>query len=112
MKSSNFPFLDMKMTWSVDGDLWFGVNLKPGKELKYLNSNITYPPHCFKCITRGVFGNLASSILLTRESRYMSIKDIYPRYHKALDSAGLSPKYAPTLQELLAKNNGNVKRRN
>jgi hypothetical protein len=38
VKSSFFPFLDMKMTWSEEGNLCFGVYLKPGQQLKYLNS--------------------------------------------------------------------------
>jgi hypothetical protein len=39
VRSSLFSFLDMKMTWSEEGDLWFLVDLKPGQELKYLNSD-------------------------------------------------------------------------
>jgi hypothetical protein len=93
-------FLDMKMIWLADGDLWFGVYLKPGQELKYLNSDSSRPPpHCFKAITKGIFRHLASCTLMTEESRYMSIEDIYPRQHQALDSAGLLPKYIPTLQK-------------
>jgi hypothetical protein len=34
----------------------------------------------------------------------MSMKDIYLRHLKAHDSAGFTPKYVPTLQEILAKN--------
>jgi hypothetical protein len=43
-KSSIFPFLDMKMSWSDEGDLRFGVYLKPGQQLKYLNNVSTHPP--------------------------------------------------------------------
>jgi hypothetical protein len=42
-KSSVFPFLDMKMSWSEEGELRFGVYLKPGQQLKYLNNISTYP---------------------------------------------------------------------
>jgi hypothetical protein len=35
-----------------------------------------------------------------------SIKDIYHWHHKALDLAGLSPKYIPMLQELITNNDG------
>jgi hypothetical protein len=96
------------MTWMVDGDLQFGVYLKPGQELKYLNISSSYTPHCFKAITKGVFGCLASLTLLTDKSRYMSIKDIYPQ-HTKINLAGLAPKYIPMLQEVLAKNNGKEK---
>ncbi len=92
-KSSFFPFLDMKMSWSEEGDLRFGVYLKPGQQLKYLNNVSTHPNHCFKAITKGVFGRLASLTSLTDESRYKSIKDLYRRHFEALHLAGLSPKY-------------------
>jgi hypothetical protein len=36
VRSSHFPFLDMKMTWSEEVDLRFGVYLKLGQELKCL----------------------------------------------------------------------------
>jgi hypothetical protein len=54
VKSSHFPFLDMKMTWLDKGDLRFGVYLKPGQQLKYLNSDNSHTPphHCFKAITK------------------------------------------------------------
>jgi hypothetical protein len=102
VKSSYFPFLDMEMTWSKEGDLHFGVYLKPGQQLKYLNSISLHPPHSFKAIIKGVFGRLASLTSLTDESRYKSIKDLYPKHHEALNQACLSPKYVPMLQEVLA----------
>jgi hypothetical protein len=47
-KSSIFPFLDMKMSWSEEGDLRFGaVYLKPGQQLTYLNNVSLHPPCCF-----------------------------------------------------------------
>jgi hypothetical protein len=70
VKSSYFPFLDMKMYWSEDGHLRFGVYLKPGQQLKYLNDVISHPPHCFKAITKGEFGRLASLTSLTDDSGY------------------------------------------
>ena len=92
IRSSHFPFLDMKMSWSEGGDLRFGVHMKPGQELKYLNSDSSHPPHCFKAITKGVYGRLSNLTSLTDESRYKSLKDLYPKHHEALYQAGLSPK--------------------
>jgi hypothetical protein len=43
------------------------------------------------------------------ESRYKSIKDLYPKHHKALNQAGLPPKHVPMLQEVLALNVGKEK---
>jgi hypothetical protein len=76
-RSSYFPlFLDMKMTWSEEEDLHFEVYLKPGQQLKYFNIISSHPSHCFKAITKGVFGHLTSLLtLLTDKSRYKSIKD-------------------------------------
>jgi hypothetical protein len=87
------------------------VYLKPGQQLKYLNNDSPHPNHCFKAITKGVFGRLASITSLPDASRYKSIKDLYPRHFEALDKAGLSPKYIPTLQEVLDLNKGKEKRR-
>jgi hypothetical protein len=106
-KCSFFPFLDMKMSWSEEGELRFGVYLKPGQQLKYLNNNITHPNHCFRAITnKGVFGRLASLTSLKDDSNYKSIKDLYPRHYEALKNAGLTPKYVPTLQEVIDLNKG------
>ena len=34
--NDEFPFLDMKMSWSPEGDLQFGVFSKKGQQLKYV----------------------------------------------------------------------------
>jgi hypothetical protein len=108
-KSSILPFLDMQMLWSKEGDLQFGVYLKPGQQLKYLNNISSHSPHCFKAITKGVFGCLTSLTSLMDKSNYKSIKDLYPRHFEALNLAGLSPKCVPTLQEILELNKGKEK---
>jgi hypothetical protein len=77
----------MKMSWSKEGNLQFGVYLKPGQQLKYVNDVSSHPPYCFKAITKGVFGRLISLTLLTDESRYKSIKDLCPRHFEALNLA-------------------------
>jgi hypothetical protein len=56
VRSPFFPFLDLKMTWLEEGELCFGIYLKPGQELKYLNIDSLHPPHCFKAILKAVFG--------------------------------------------------------
>jgi hypothetical protein len=99
----------MEMSWSEEGDLQFGVYLKPGQQLKYLNNVSSHPPHRVKAITKGVFGHLASLSLLTDKSKYKSIKDLYPRHFEALNLAGLAPKYVPTRQEILELNKGKEK---
>ena len=34
--NDEFPFLDMKMSWSPEGDLKFGVYMEKGQQLKYV----------------------------------------------------------------------------
>jgi hypothetical protein len=50
---------------------------------------------------KGVLGRLASLTSLTNKLKYKSIKDLYPLHPQALESAGLTPKYNPTVQEVL-----------
>jgi hypothetical protein len=37
-----FPFLDMELSWSIEGTIKFGVHLKPNQWLKYLNAGSAY----------------------------------------------------------------------
>ena len=84
------------------------------QQLKYLHSVSSHPPHCFKAITKGVFGCLASLTLLIDKSRYYyksTIKYLYPRHLEALNQASISPKCVTTLQEVLALNVGKEKQK-
>jgi hypothetical protein len=54
---------------------------------------------------------VTNELMLTKESRYKSIQDLYPRHFEALTQAGLSPKYVPALQEVLELNKGKDKRK-
>ena len=42
--NNEFPFLDMKMIWSPEGDLQFGVFRKKVQQLKYVGKDITHTP--------------------------------------------------------------------
>jgi hypothetical protein len=53
-----------------------------------------------------MFGQLARLTPLNNESRYKSIKDLYPQRHGALEVASPVLKYVPTLQEVLDLNDG------
>ena len=53
--SSKLPYLDMELMWDQDGNLQFGVHLKPNQKLKYLDTTSTHTPHCFKAIVSGVY---------------------------------------------------------
>jgi hypothetical protein len=44
-----FPFLDMEMYWSPEGNLQFRVHLKENQVLKYLNWLQKYTHRCMFC---------------------------------------------------------------
>ena len=54
-----FPFLDMKMSWSPEGGLQFGVFRKKGQQLKYVGKESTHTPGTLRAIPSGVFNCLA-----------------------------------------------------
>jgi hypothetical protein len=63
-----FPFLDMEMYWSLEGNLQFRVHLKENQVLKYLNRGSTYTDACFAAIPTGVMKRLASLTTRTEKS--------------------------------------------
>ena len=54
-----FSFLDMKMSWSPEGDLQCGVFRKKGQQLKYVGKESTHTPGTLHAIPSGVFKRLA-----------------------------------------------------
>ena len=42
LTNEEFPFLDMKMSWSPEGDLQFSAFRKKGQQLKYVGKDITH----------------------------------------------------------------------
>ena len=54
-----FPFLDMKMRWSTEGGLQFGVFRKKGQQLIYAGKESTHTPCTLRTIPSGVFNRLA-----------------------------------------------------
>ena len=53
-----FPFLDMKMSWSPEGDLQFGVFRKKGQKLKYFGMGSNHTPSTIQAIPSGVLNRL------------------------------------------------------
>ena len=51
--NNEFPFLDMKKSWSPEGDLQFGVFRKKGQQLKYVGKETTHPPVILRTILIG-----------------------------------------------------------
>ena len=57
--NDEFPFLDIKMSWSPEGDLEFIVFRKKGQKLKYVGKKITHKPGTLRAIPSGVLNRLA-----------------------------------------------------
>ena len=51
--------LDMKMSWSPEGDLQFGVFSKKVQQLKYVGEESTHTPGTLRAIPSGVLNRLA-----------------------------------------------------
>ena len=56
--NNKFPFLDMEISWSPEGDLQFGVFRKNGQQLKYVGKESTHTPGTIRAIPLGVLNCL------------------------------------------------------
>jgi hypothetical protein len=63
-----FPFLDMEMYRSSEGNLQFRVHLKENQVLNYLIRGSTHTDACFAAIPTGVMKRLASLTTRTEDS--------------------------------------------
>ena len=59
MKNDKSHFLDMKMSWSQEGDLQFGVFRKKVQQLKYFGKESTHTPGTLRVIPSRVLNHLA-----------------------------------------------------
>jgi hypothetical protein len=100
-KKDYFPFLDMEMYWSPEGNLQFRVHLKENQVLKYLNRGSTHTEACFAAIPTGVMKRLASLTTRADKSESMRMDELYPMHAKALQTANLAPNVFPTLGKIL-----------
>ena len=100
-KGKTFPYLDMELIWSKEGNLQFQVHLKPNQQLKYLNKGSVHTNACFKAIPGGVYTRLAKLTTITDENRNKRLDELYPEHFKALRHAGLVVEKIPTLEEAL-----------
>ena len=57
--NNKFPFLELKMIWSPEGDLQFSVFRKQGQQLKYVVKQITHTPGTLCAIPSGVLKRLS-----------------------------------------------------
>ena len=95
-----FPFLDMKMKCTPEGELNFSVFRKAGQQLKYVGKESTHTPGTLRAIPSGVLNRLAK--LASRKTSLHSegVEKVYPDHANALRKAGLAPPDFPTMGDL------------
>ena len=99
-KSEKVPFLDMKTSWYPEGDLWFGVYCKTGKQLKLVRKYITHTPGTVHVIPWGALQLLAKVTSKTPEYVYVRVYILWPDHKNSLQEAVLVTSILPTMGEL------------
>jgi hypothetical protein len=82
-----FPFLDMEMYWSPEGNLQLRVHLNENQVLKYLNRGSMHTNACFAAIPTEGMKRLASLTTRTEESELMRMDELNSAHAKALKKA-------------------------
>ena len=95
-----FPFFDMKMKWTPEGELNFSVFRKLGQQLKYVGKESNHTPGTLRAIPSGVFNRLAKLTSLKPSLHSEGVDKFYPDHANALRKAGLAPPYFPTMGDL------------
>ena len=95
--NDEFPFFDMKTSWSPEGDLQFGVFRKKGQQLKYVGKEITHTPGTLRAIPSGVWNRLAKLTSRNPSIQAEAVDKICPAHENAICKAGLAPPVFPTM---------------
>ena len=103
MTKEDFPFLDMKMSWSPEGYLQFGVFRNKVQQLKYVGKESTHTPGTLRAIPSRVFNRLEKLTSTKPSIQAAAVDTIYPAHANALRKAGLAPPIFPTMGELWEK---------
>ena len=98
--NDELPFLDMKMSWSPEGDLQFGVFREKGQQLKYIGQESTHTPGTLRAIPSGVLNHLTKLTSKNPSIHTEAVDKIYPAHVNALRKAGLAPPVFPTMGDL------------
>ena len=106
IKTPTFPFLDMKIQWTIHGELSFRAYSKPGQLIQYVDNSSTHRRSCLRAIPQGVLkrlGRLTSNDHGQLTER--TIDQLYPEHVEALSKANLLPpkEKLPKMKELWRK---------
>ena len=106
--NDELSFLDMKMSWSPEGDLQFGVFRNKGQQLKYVNKESTHIPGTLRAIPSGVLNRLSKLTSRKPSIQAEAMDTIYPAHANALRKVGLAPPVLPTIGDLWRKQDEKV----
>ena len=90
----------MKMSWSPEGDMQFGVFREMGQQLKYVGQESTHTPITLRVIPSGVLNRLAKLTSRNPSIHVEAVDKIYPVRANAFCKAGLAPPGFPTMGDL------------
>ena len=95
-----FPFLDMKMKWTPEGELNFSVFRKSRQQLKYVGKETTHTPGTLRAIPSRVLNRLAKLNSRNPSLHSEGVDKVFPDYVNALRKACLAPPDFPTMGDL------------
>ena len=98
--NNEFQSLDMKMSWSPEGEHQFGVFSKTGQRLKYVGQKSTHKPGTLRAIPSGVLNRLTKIKLRNPSIHAEAVDKIYPDHTNALRKAVLAPNFPPRMGDL------------
>ena len=108
--TNSFPFLDMELYWSKEGELRFKVYKKDGLKIKYVEKGSAHTPATIAAIPNGVIKRLARLTSKIEENKNKTIDELYPEHSKVLKNAKLIDKF-PKFKEIW-ENEDDIKNNN
>ena len=91
MTNDEYPFQDMKVTWSPEGDLQFSVFREKGQQLKYVGKGSTNTHGTLRAIPSGFLNRLAKITSQKPSVNSEGVEKVYPDHANALHEAVLAP---------------------
>ncbi len=86
--NTSVPYLDIQLSWTEAGKLRFNVYKKPGKLVKYLNTDSHHHTNHKTAVLQVVELHLALPTTVLDKNKNLSLSEIYPDKHEALSVAG------------------------
>jgi hypothetical protein len=83
----SFPLLDIQLSWNDAGKIKFNIYKKPGKLIKYLNTDSHHHKNHKTAVLQGMELCLALLPTVSDDDTTLSLLDIYPNKRKAFSTA-------------------------